>query len=192
MKKINGFTVFLTLLLLLSGCSKSPKALENTQAIFKADSQEGRIVLTYGYIDSDNMLGHDSGMDERVISFNQTQDEYYIEIIRYGEGGSWSDGVNALNADIAAGKGPDIIELDDSLSVELGKKGIIEDLNEYLQEDSVLQREDFVENALECFEDDGHLYAVPQSFVIQTTLANPNYVMEEFISFEEMMHYCEE
>lgn len=149
-------------------------------------------VLVYGYINTGNFYDLDSEIEEQIVKFNRSQREYVIKIKSYGED-DYATGMNSLNADIAAGKGPDIIQIDDDTQFqEYAGKGVIADLYPFLDEDEELSREQFFESALGEFEIEGKLYGAASFFGIFTTVGNPNYISTERVTFDELCTMWEE
>ena len=178
--------------ILLAGCTTSQEndSLSGDTGT-RTDEQE-TVVLTYGYIDAYSFQDMPDSIRERIVAFNRSQNEYFIEIIKYGED-SYTDGLNALNADISAGKGPDILEIaNEQLLYQYGRKGIIEDLYSYLDEGEWPGREDFVENILANFEVDGKLYGMVPFFKIMSLIGNPNCIDMERVSFAQLKEMYEE
>lgn len=156
-----------------------------------ADGEE-KTILTLGYIDEHSFQDLDDSIQERIVSFNKSQDDYYIEIVKYGED-SLTDGLNALNADIASGKAPDIIAIDDEEFMnQLGEKGAIEDLYSYIDDGNWPQREDFAGNILQCFEKDKKLYGVTPYFSILSIIGNPEDIASDKITFAQLKEMYEE
>lgn len=144
-KRCCYLAVFFTFIL-LSGCGD--KNLDTNTKANSETTEQGAAILTYGYIDAYSFQDLDSSVQERIVSFNKNQDDYYIEVVKYGQD-DYADGLKALNADISAGKGPDIIEITDTaLLRQLGTKGVIDDLYAYMEEGEWPRQEDFVENIL--------------------------------------------
>ena len=183
-KKISYVATFL-LVLILTGCAGS----ENE--IIKDTDQEA-VILTYGYIDSYNFMDLDNSIKERIISFNKSQNDYYIEIVKYGTD-NYADGLKALHADISSGKGPDIIEIpNETLLQQYGAKGIIDDLYPYMNEGEWPRREDFVENILYSFETEDKLYGLTPFFRILSVIGNPDYIQSEQVTFTQLKEMYEE
>lgn len=113
MKKRCCYLAVFLAFILFSGCGDK-NLNENTDTKANTETTEqGAVILTYGYIDAYSFQDLDSSVQERIVSFNKSQDDYYIEIVKYGQD-DYADGLKALNADISAGKGPDIIEITDT------------------------------------------------------------------------------
>ncbi len=108
-----------------------------------------------------------------VVAFNKQSDKYRIEIKDYSEGDKDYETIVSLwSADMSSGNGPDIIDMVYSPVEleELVSMGVVEDLNPYLDKDADMNREDYVENALKAYEEDGKLYAVMRCFGIETMI----------------------
>ena len=171
---------FILLICLCAGCGQSNKKDD------KATKE--RTVLTYGYIDADPVVDFDAEIEKQVVKFNRNQNEYILEIRKYGED-NYAEGLAALNADIASGKGPDIIQIDnDAQYWEYASKNMLEDLYLFIDEDEQLQREDFFLTVLKQFEYNSKLCGLSPFFAINSTIGNPNYISDEHITFEE---FCE-
>ncbi len=112
----------------------------------------------------------DYSLDAAVAEYNRMHSGYRIEIVAYSENDK-GEGLRKMNQEIINGNGPDIIDLR-YLSGDMGAyldKDVLEDLNPYLDGGTV-KREDFVEGLLENYTMNGHLYAVPSAFYIDTII----------------------
>lgn len=132
------------------------------------------------------MLSSDSRISARVVEFNKTNDKYRISVKTYMDSNSWSettyqDAITSLTNDLTSGNGPDILDVS-SLRVDLAnyvRKGIIEDLNPYLNNSTVISREDFFENILKGASYDGTLAYIPSTFSLTTLAAKSSEVGKE-------------
>lgn len=102
----------------------------------KSFDEEGRSILTYrtGYATD--------SMKNMVVAFNQSQSEYYVVLESSQLGSAMDDGQkNAI--EIAAGRGPDLID-DSALNniYDLIRQGALEDLSPYIA-DSKINTEDY-------------------------------------------------
>lgn len=110
-----------------------------------------------------------------VVDFNKNNEEYRIRIedysSLYGDDSDYMAGINRLNADIVAGKIPDILLIDSSMPVDSYiSKGLFEDIKPYIEADEELDMNDFLPNIIEAYSVDGKLYQVVPSFMIHTLL----------------------
>lgn len=73
-----------------------------------------------------------------------------------------ADAVKTLNSDLLAGKGPDILCLNDMPVRRFAERGLLEDLSAEVAE--IDEKEGLFTNITGCYERDGALYAVPTQF----------------------------
>ena len=85
------------------------------------------------------------------------------------------DAIKALNTEIMAGNGPDVIMLDGLPIESYLAKGMLEDLSENLK--AAEEKEEFFDNITRVYEQDGKIYAIPTRFLIPLLMGN-----EEFVS----------
>lgn len=123
----------------------------------------------------------DAGLQGAVSKFNKSNDSYHISVKDYGDGVDEEDAVVRLQADIVSGNGPDILHLHGMWEIwpELAEKGAFEDLMPYLEQGSVLNREELLEGVINAYTYDGKLVAIPSVFILSTFLGNPAVVGEE-------------
>lgn len=102
-----------------------------------------------------------------AMEFNRKNTEYRIEFVEYADS---EDPFTRMLADLTTENAPDIIDLSIfPLSVEqCAQKGLLEDLIPYLEEDSELSSDDFVDSVFEAMMIDERLYYVTQGFSIDT------------------------
>ncbi len=141
---------------------------ENSSAelVYLTETPASQVVqkttLTYG------TLYLDSSIREKIIDFNKTNDTYRIEVEEYGL--TDSSGQTQMDADIVAGNGPDIIDLNNVDVDNYISKGILTDLYPLMDADSSLNRDDFFANVLSAMEKDGKLYGVIPAFSVQALM----------------------
>ena len=93
-----------------------------------------------------------------------------------------------MNADIVSGKCPDIIDLSSNNMNSYIAKGVVEDLYPFMEKDPEINREDYLENVLRAYENDGKLYALPSDFYISTIMAKVSDVGDkQRITLDEIM-----
>ena len=108
---------------------------------------------------------------EEILAFNQTNEEYRIEVKDYSQYGSGSDlsaGALKLQTEILSGNCPDIIDLSSIAADRLSAKGLLEDLYPYLDADPDLDRADFLPNVLAAAERNGKLISTVSSFSVES------------------------
>lgn len=119
-----------------------------------------------------------------VIKFNKESEQYRISILDYnslyGSDDDYMAGINRLNTDIASGKVPDILLINNSMPVESYiSKGLFEDLKPYIQQDAELDMNNFMPNIVEAFSVNGKMYTLVPSYIIETLIAKSSDVGDE-------------
>ena len=119
----------------------------------------------------------------KIIEFNKANTEYRINIKDYSTYDTIEDytqGMTRLNADIVAGDVPDIMILNTQMPVEsYASKGIFADLNEFLEKDTEVKKDDLLPNILEALSLNGELYRIAPFFSVNTFAAKTADVGEE-------------
>lgn len=133
----------------------------------QGDVQGGRTLLVYGTADLS------AAMKERIVSFNKSNEKYYISVQEYG-GGDVNAGKLQLQAALASGNGPDIVDLyvvDNYIAC--AGKGYLEDLDPYLQQEEFY--DDILWQVQELYRVDGKLCMLVPHFMIQGLAVHPDY-----------------
>lgn len=149
----------------------------------ETEEEKEKIIITLGGVAGQNY----EELEKKIIQFNRIQDEYRVELKTYGE--SWDfnnlnsnieskDGMQAMTLELVSGKGPDLIAYNGNFPI-YAEKGMLEDLNEYLEKSAVLSREDYLESALDMFTFDDKLVAIPTYFTLPTLYGYTDQVGEE-------------
>lgn len=125
-------------------------------------------------------LYDDQQLQASAVAFNKANDKYRVTIKSYMDSSEqdYATAMTNLQNDIVSGTNcPDIIDLS-QLGEEraLAAKGVFEDLYPYLEQSSVISREDFQEPILEGFSYDGKLYSIPITFSLQTLVGKTSVV----------------
>lgn len=133
-----------------------------------------------------------------VIDFNKKNPDYRITLIDYDSyctEEDWDAGLKKFNSDISSGTGPDIILASDlsSLSAYSGKKLFV-DLNDYLDKDPDIDKDDLFPNVLDACTTNGKLYALSPVFYVNTAAAKKSilngktsWTIQEMIEFEKSL-----
>lgn len=114
-------------------------------------------------------------LQESVVNFNKTNDAYKVRIIAYYDDSTewtenkYQDAITALNTSITSSNCPDIIDLSFGNVNSYVSKGLLVDLNPYLEKGSV-KRGDLVESVLEAYTFGDTLVSIPTSFSISTIM----------------------
>ena len=116
---------------------------------------------------------------EYVSQFNQTNTTcrieykpYYTQTGDYFSLDEYQQGVTRLLTEIGAGRIPDLLCVDDLPVLRFGAIGMLEDLWPYIENDPELGREAVMEHVLECAQQDGKLYTIFDSFIINTVVGS--------------------
>lgn len=116
----------------------------------------------------------DWNLRSMIVEYNKTNDEYRINVIDYSEYATDDDynaGVTKLTTEIISGSVPDIF-LTSNLPIDkYAAKGVIADLNTFMDGGNGLSRDYFVPQVMSALEKDGKLYELPTSFSVQTAYA---------------------
>ncbi len=124
----------------------------------REEIREGTVVLTYA------TFSLDFEMEEWIGQWNQSQDDYRIEILEYED----SDvGRARLNNEIVSGKAPDLFDLLDLNVSSFIQKELLEDLNPYLDAEGTISREDLLLSVLQTYEENGCLYGIMPQFRLE-------------------------
>lgn len=153
--------------------------------ITRSDEVAQKETLTIAVAEESSLL------KEAVTAFNKSSDQYKVVVKVYE-----TDGVNKtsdlLQAEIAAGNVPDMIAVDAIDMDAMINKGLLYDLSDLLERDPDLSKNDFVGRALEIYERNDKLYAIPQCVFI-TALAGKQKMLEgreswNMQEFKEFIH----
>lgn len=133
----------------------------------------------------------DNNVKKQVISFNKINKEYRIMVRDYSEFDTpddWMAGMKQLNNDVLSGDIPDILVLTSDMPVaSFINKGVLADLNEFIDADPEFNREDYLSNIMDLFSVDGKLYQLVPNFGIGTYVAKTKWVgNRDTMSFKEM------
>lgn len=116
----------------------------------------------------------DWNLRSMIVEYNKTNDEYRINVIDYSEYATDDDynaGVTKLTTEIISGSVPDIF-LTSNLPIDkYAAKGVVADLNTFMDGGNGLSRDYFVPQVMSALEKDGKLYELPTSFSVQTAYA---------------------
>lgn len=127
-----------------------------------------RIILRYVKLDAWQF-----SIQSEIADFNASNTEYYIETVDLsGE----EDPLGALSNSIAAGERFDFVELSAVDYTALANKGVLEDLNPYIEGSDAVAPGDLEETFFKALEMDGALYEVTPYCYFYTFCANTEYL----------------
>lgn len=105
-----------------------------------------------------------------------------LEIGMTGEDGiTVSDAIRALNTEILAGKGPDLICLDGFNLNTYQEKGLLADVSQILS-----QSEPTLTQVTRCFEQDGKIYAIPTGFILPA-MYGPSHIVSQIHDWDSLV-----
>lgn len=143
----------------------------------------------------------DMNFTSQVKEFNKTSDKYRIRIDDYSSYYEWDEesekNVNTpmkqLMTDIAAGKTPDMIVTSESGSLisNLGKKGALADLYEFMNTHGSLTKDDITENVLKGGEYQGKLLSLTSSYSVASYAVKKKYFDGSTWTMDEMIEAYE-
>ncbi len=104
-------------------------------------------------------------MRNAVIHFNRLNEKYQVVLENYGYTSETASAAETrLSAALVSSDPPDLLSLSGRNLEKDVEKGLLEDLSLRLEGSSVLDREDFLENALEGYTVGGRLVGIPVRF----------------------------
>ncbi len=127
-----------------------------------------------------------SNFIERVIAYNQDPAnstriemcDYTATISNFTGDDEYRQGLidsqNNLVMDMLSGNGPDILVGYSDLT-QLNTDTMLVDLNPLIDSDSAVNRDDYFDNILRAFEEDGKLYTLPLTFSVEGLAINSKY-----------------
>lgn len=127
--------------------------------------------------------GLQSSVAAQVVTFNQTNPEYRVEIrdySAYNTGGNVVGGLEQLTVEIIAGKIPDMFCTDEMPVQTYMNRGLLEDLWPYIDADQEIGgRENLVQPLFEAMSSGDALYEIGPTFLLYTAVAPSSLVGEE-------------
>ncbi len=152
----------------------------------KSDSE-----ITEKYLINFAATNLSESLQDAVISFNKTHDEYRIQFKDYSVYNNENDfgnqgGVSQLNYDIIAGDIPDMFLLDGLPFETYASKGLLADLGPIMDADPSFNKEDYLTNVLDACSYKGKICSVIPGFSLMTLVGKssnvgpkPGWTMED-------------
>lgn len=111
----------------------------------------------------------DAEVRKQVIEFNRNHEDVRIMLTDYSsfdsEENNWEGGMDTLNADILAGKVPDILIAPSDFDMGMyANKGLFTDLYKLMEQDESIDLEDYLQNIIALGEYEGELYELIPKF----------------------------
>ena len=190
-----NFVLFCVVLaLLLTACSTGGRQRITPDELDPALNQEidpDKEILIYARtspISGSSNLFFDR---QAVDKFNRTHDDVQILVKDYyGSAEERGQNYERLLSEMAAGQVPDIIDLAGFSYRQMVRKGYLEDLWPYIENDPDLGRDGVLEAPLKAAEVDGGLYAAFGSVTIDTLVGTASQVGDRTSwTFQELQEY---
>lgn len=145
---------------------------------------EQRTELIYGVVSKVNSDAS-SSIRTAINTFNQKNKDYYVTVRDY------NGNLELMQAELATGNGPDIIDMMDSDYYEsYVKNGYLENLSNYFEQSEY--KDDIIWNVLDTYKVEDGLYLFVPQFQLEGLLIHPKYVsliedwnMETFLELIE-------
>lgn len=117
------------------------------------------------------MIGSNTSLSKAVSAFNSSNDAYYVRLIDYSDGGSFSkdEALTRLNTEILAGSGPDILCFSQISPYPFISRGLLTNLEEYLEKDSEISADDIA--IAKALKSSGGIYFISGQFSFETLIA---------------------
>lgn len=136
----------------------------------KASSVEQKKVLTLAtqYLDSN--------LKSKVLEFNKSNPDYRIDVTDYSQYNTDTDyeaGLKKMNTEILTGNIPDIIFTSGVNVEQLVTKGVLADLDQFMDKDTTVNKSALMDNVVKATEIDGKLYTAVPSFTLFTVMGSP-------------------
>jgi ABC-type glycerol-3-phosphate transport system substrate-binding protein len=166
----------------MSGCSGKENVnmqgidSENTKSE-NANGTSRHQISIFGY-------SSDSELVNAVKGFNASNDAYELQIVEYD--------TDRLSAEIASGKGPDLLPISIIGLEECAQKSIVEDLNVWIDKSDDISESMLNPNVLELFTLNDRLVCIPPSFSVQTLFGRKTELGDEAgWTGEEMLKFVD-
>lgn len=122
-------------------------------------------------------LNESAMVRQAAIAFQKNHPDTHVNVeigISSDNGVTVEDALKVLNTNIMAGKGPDVLILDDMPLDSYIEKGVLEDISDVVNE--VEQEDGFFENIKNAYVKDGKQYAMPVRFYTSIVIGDPETV----------------
>ena len=139
-----------------------------TKAPYFADQEKAQLTLAGFEIDE--------YVRNAVVYFNRASTTYRIQMTDYAVFNTSTDdsaGLTRLSTEIIAGRVPDILDLSNLPFRQYAAKGLLADLNTFLDNDSEIDRANLFESVLRAAHTDGALFRLFPAFDVSTIIGNP-------------------
>ena len=121
-------------------------------------------------------------VERNVVEFNKSQDKYHVTVKAYNNRSSETttdEAMNRFNLDLASGKAPDIMDIQYFDMENLVHKRLVENLEDYIEADADIAREDYIEGVLRACTIDDVLFTIPMEFMVYSYAGRASELGEE-------------
>ncbi len=121
----------------------------------------------------------DYNLKGEVLEFNKTNPDYRIEVTDYSQyntENNYDAGLKKMTTEILTGNVPDIIYTQGINVEQFVTKGIITDLDKFMESDKEVTKAAIMDNVLKAMEVNGKLYEASPSFTLFTVMGSPSVV----------------
>ncbi|MBE6861868.1 MAG: hypothetical protein E7497_03080 [Ruminococcus sp.] len=179
-KKITALTLSILTVASLASCNKDkPEDISDSQeSNSSAENSETAEKKTLTLA----VLSGDSSLNDSIRWFNNSNDDFEIELINYGmkvsksEDSYYDDALTMLKMDLVSGNTPDIVSLPSDSMYVLVNGGYLADLYPLMESGGDISKDDFLPNVLEGLEYKDKLPVICSDFYIMTAVAKTSNV----------------
>lgn len=136
-------------------------------------------------------IGRTDFINGMAADFNRKYPQYCLEVIDYGERDE-ELARNLLYQDILTGNAPDIIAINPEYMdyVELGRKGVLMDLQSFMERDGI--RMEMVESVYKAVLSEEKCYMLPCNFVLDVLTTKEQWLNEDGrLEIQDMLRFLE-
>lgn len=116
--------------------------------------------------------------EQAIVDFNKKNNDYHIDVVSFNYNGDDYDNYNTYMDNfllsLATDNTIDIIALNDSSAynhvINFAQKGLLIDLNPFIEKDSKIDSADLVENLMDPLKYDGKQVAMPSELIVSTLI----------------------
>lgn len=132
----------------------------------------------------------DGDTRQEIIKYNKADNDYRITVKEYATD-DYETGLAQMNTDLVGAACPDIIDLSTIDVDNYAQKGVLMDLNPYIEKDESINPDDYLPNVFNVYQRDGKLYGILSSFYIRTLAVKTSLVGDKTEwTLQELMDFA--